>query len=207
MNARSQELLLRGDESYIEILEAARRLFLSQGYHGTSMRAIAREAGNRAVAGIYNHFPTKRAIFEALVERSSPHREVYAVLASIEAQTAPEFVREALRRVLPLVSQHYDFFQLAQIDFREFQGETFLHLFQTQGLPQATTILRRVQALPGLRPEEGIILMRFLSSVLIGYATTERLMPTIMFEQWSKDEWVEKFADLMIYGIAQELTK
>lgn len=39
----------KGDQSRAEILDAARRLFIANGYNGTSMRAIADEAGGRAV--------------------------------------------------------------------------------------------------------------------------------------------------------------
>ncbi|MCD4686835.1 MAG: TetR/AcrR family transcriptional regulator [Anaerolineae bacterium] len=39
------ELSTKGDQARREILMAARRLFVRNGFHGTSMRAIAREAG------------------------------------------------------------------------------------------------------------------------------------------------------------------
>lgn len=53
------------------ILDAALEGFSERGYAGTSIRQIARAAGIRESA-IYNHFPGKRAIFDALFEEGGP---------------------------------------------------------------------------------------------------------------------------------------
>ena len=89
------EPLTKGEQTRAEILSAARRLFLSQGFNGTSMRAIAQEAGGRAVAGLYNHFPTKEAIFKALIEEQNPYGELFAILEDElgRATTVPDYVR------------------------------------------------------------------------------------------------------------------
>ena len=51
------------------ILDAAAEVFARDGLEGTSMRALAREAGYTAGA-IYFHFDSKEAIYAALLERS-----------------------------------------------------------------------------------------------------------------------------------------
>jgi AcrR family transcriptional regulator len=51
------------------ILEAARRVFEMHGLEGASLRAIAKEAGYTAGA-IYFHFPSKEAIYAALLTES-----------------------------------------------------------------------------------------------------------------------------------------
>lgn len=55
------------DERADQILTAARKCFLEQGYFATKMDAIARESG-LSKGGIYFHFSSKREIFRALVE-------------------------------------------------------------------------------------------------------------------------------------------
>lgn len=47
------------------ILDAAERLFATEGYHGTSIRAITKEAGVN-LASINYHFGSKEALLEAL---------------------------------------------------------------------------------------------------------------------------------------------
>lgn len=54
-------------ETRRHILEAARRLFIARGYAGTTMEAIAREAGV-AVETVYAAFGNKRAILARLVD-------------------------------------------------------------------------------------------------------------------------------------------
>ena len=49
------------------VLTAATRLFVRKGFHATSMREIAAEAGV-SVAGIYHHYPGKEAILVALMD-------------------------------------------------------------------------------------------------------------------------------------------
>ncbi len=49
------------------VLDAARELFLAHGLRGTSMEAIARQAGV-AKPTLYAHFPDKDAVFLAILE-------------------------------------------------------------------------------------------------------------------------------------------
>ena len=53
----------RGERTRAEIIQAAHDLFIQQGYHGTSMRQIAGQAGI-ALGGLYNHFESKEACIQ-----------------------------------------------------------------------------------------------------------------------------------------------
>jgi AcrR family transcriptional regulator len=182
---------------------AAMHLFLTQGYNGTSMRAIAREAGDRSVAGLYNHFPTKQAIFGALFEEYNPYEEFFSTLESIQAETSAEYVDAILRTMMRIMVKHYDFIQLIQIDFREFQGATMQRILMSV-LPRGFAFIERIQNLPGLKPEEGIFLVRFIGSVIMGYVLTEHLAPKGLFETWSVEQWAQKFSQFVLYGIAEQ---
>ncbi|MCC7450554.1 MAG: TetR/AcrR family transcriptional regulator [Anaerolineae bacterium] len=191
----------KGDRAQAEILEAAKHLFLSQGYNGTSMRAIAREAGDRAVAGLYNHFPTKRAIFTALIQTCNPCEALLTTLESIPTDNGATFVNQALVQIMGLMLKHYDFIQLAQIDMREFHGETVWGLVQAI-MPRAFAIIQRVQAFPDVRPEETLMLLRYFASVVIGFVLTHQVLPPQLLEQMSAEAWAEKFAQFILYGVA-----
>jgi len=195
-------LSTKGDQARAEILEAARRLFVSQGYHGTSMRAIAREAGDRAVAGLYNHFPTKEAIFKALIEERNPYDDLFAALetALADARTAPDFIRAALRRVLEIMPRHYDFIQLAQIDLREFGGQTIGAVLEGAVFSRALALIQDVQGLPGLKPVDGMVWLRMVASLVIGFMVTEQIAPFAGFDRYSHEAWANKFADVLIHG-------
>jgi AcrR family transcriptional regulator len=196
-------LSTKGDQARAEILEAARRLFVSQGYHGTSMRAIAREAGDRAVAGLYNHFPTKEAIFKALIEERNPYDDLFAALDSAleDARTAPDFIRAALHSALEIMPRHYDFIQLAQIDLREFGGQTIGAVLESAVLPRALGLIQQVQGLPGLKPIDGLVWLRMLASLVIGFMVTEPIAPFTGFHRYSHAEWADQFAAVLIHGV------
>ncbi len=53
-----------------QILEAALRVWMRQGFHGSSVEELAREAG-LAKGTLYLYFPTKDAILDAIVRRYS----------------------------------------------------------------------------------------------------------------------------------------
>jgi len=69
-----------------EILSAALALIADQGFHGTSMRQIARKVGVRESA-LYHHFPNKQELFAAMVNELGP-----AAAASIAHQLDPELL-------------------------------------------------------------------------------------------------------------------
>ena len=54
------------DRSVAAILDAALDLFAAKGFFGTSLRDVATAVGVRESA-LYNYFPGKHALFEALI--------------------------------------------------------------------------------------------------------------------------------------------
>ena len=54
----------------LKIFETALKLFAQQGYKATTMRQIAKEIGIQQSA-IYNHFKSKEAILDAIIEQLS----------------------------------------------------------------------------------------------------------------------------------------
>ena len=89
----------RGERTQAEIIQAAHRLFLNHGYHGTSMRQIAVEAGI-ALGGIYNHFASKEDIFIAVLVEGHPFHDVMPALLSAEGETIEKFIRDAATRMV-----------------------------------------------------------------------------------------------------------
>jgi AcrR family transcriptional regulator len=63
------------------ILDAAESLFASRGFEGAAMRDIAAGA-NLNPASLYNHFSSKQALFEAVLERGL--RPLFVVLDTLE---------------------------------------------------------------------------------------------------------------------------
>ncbi|NPB09417.1 MAG: TetR/AcrR family transcriptional regulator [Thermodesulfobacteria bacterium] len=107
-----------------EILEAALKVFSRKGYHRASMQEIAAEA-DFAVGTIYRFFPSKKALYEALVleEISRFHQQMMLVF-----RHPPDDPLEALKAVishrLQLVREHFSFIRmyLAELWEARFRG-------------------------------------------------------------------------------------
>jgi AcrR family transcriptional regulator len=94
----------KGERTALRIMDAAERLFARQGYPGTSLRDIAAAAGLRE-PGLYNHFPSKEALYSAVLERSlRPMEERIARL--LEAPVAPADVMRLPIEMLHLNAEH-----------------------------------------------------------------------------------------------------
>lgn len=72
----SGETLTKGQRTATRIMDVAEALFARQGYDGTSLRQIAKQAGIRE-PGLYNHFSGKQNLYEAVLHRAlTPLTEV-----------------------------------------------------------------------------------------------------------------------------------
>jgi len=56
---------LSGEERRAAIIQAVRRVFAEKGFHGTTTRELAEEAGV-SEALLFKHFPNKEALFSAM---------------------------------------------------------------------------------------------------------------------------------------------
>lgn len=90
------------------ILEKSLELFSTKGYDSVSVGEIAKAVGIKAPS-LYNHFPSKQAIFDAIVEETAAHYEKdtgeiaihvqdvkqdYATFSCITADALAEKVRQ-----------------------------------------------------------------------------------------------------------------
>jgi AcrR family transcriptional regulator len=113
------------------IEEAAKQLFIRQGFHATSMRKIAARAGT-SLGNLYNYYPTKEAILGSII--SKYQRVVDERLRSIFDQIDDPLNADDLKRfarlVKQMVNEHHDFWLLMYIDVLEFENRHFRKMFE-----------------------------------------------------------------------------
>lgn len=117
-----RDVISKGELTRESILEGAYQLFLRQGYHGTSMRQIAEEAGI-ALGGIYNHFSGKEEIFTAVLEAYHPIHEIVPVIQASEGATIEEYVRNAAMGMMTALERQPGFLNLIFIEIVEFNSQ------------------------------------------------------------------------------------
>lgn len=79
---RRQPLQARSKERVERILDAAERLFAEVGYEATTTEAVA-ERAETSIGGLYQFFPNKKALFDALADRH--HQNIRVALDGILA--------------------------------------------------------------------------------------------------------------------------
>ncbi len=91
-----------------EILDAALELFAATGFHGTSMRDIARAAGVRE-SGIYHYFASKEALLDAVIfEQGADQRPLVGPPALPRFEGDASELEDFLVRMLIQVSARFE---------------------------------------------------------------------------------------------------
>jgi len=94
------------------ILDTAERLFAARGVEGVAVRDLAREMGITA-SSLYNHFPGKQALYDAVLERGlGPIVETVAV--AWQDGLGPERVHATLDRLTAHLARHPHLARLLQ---------------------------------------------------------------------------------------------
>ena len=80
---------MRQEDTKQKILDEALRLFSERGYDAVSVGEIAQAVGVKAPS-LYNHFPGKQAIFEAIVESTAARYEADTGKIDLHVQDAAQ---------------------------------------------------------------------------------------------------------------------
>jgi AcrR family transcriptional regulator len=135
------------------IERAALRAFTRRGYHGTSVRDIARIAGV-SIGNLYNYYRTKEEIFSAVVRRYEEHIEHLRlqVLGAVDDVFDAQQLSRMAGGIRQIVYENPDYWRLMYIDVIEFGSRHFAHTFRSlaQGLRKRMgRRLERYSAKPG----------------------------------------------------------
>lgn len=187
--------LPRGEQTQAQIIQAAYRLFIQNGYHGTSMRQIAQEA-NLAVASLYNHFSSKEQIFIAVLERYHPIFEILPKLAQMDAPDVPEFVRRAAQYIAAHLDQRQDFLNLFFIELVEFRACHIPQMIE-KNTPLLTSFIQNfVAKKSNLRPIPPFVLARAFLGMFFAYYVTRFIAgnnPTLGGDAHELDDFIDIF--------------
>lgn len=189
----------KGETTRDLIVQAAYELIIEQGYHGTSMRQIAQNAGI-ALGGIYNHFSSKEEIFKAVITDYHPYHQFVPALSAAEGETIEELFKHAVGNLMPILLERKDIFNLMFIELVEFKGSHVPELFDEFFPPLLTFVQKLGQAQGELRDLTPPSLIRAFSSLMLGYMLTGQLLADQLPEQ-SNDQSLQDFVEIYLHGI------
>ena len=196
----------KGEQAISSILDAAETLFLSKGFNGTSMRDIAQEAGYKSVAGIYNHFSDKEAIFTGLIAARSPYEEIYRTIQELDVETQQEFIGRVFLTLTDMMQKHSNFVRLVLVDYLEFNAEHIQKLIE--GFQQQIfSIYAKFENASELRQDfPPVVFMRIIGIQIFGYMMTSLIMPHHLLEMLSEEQWKAVIMDILANGLFKEST-
>jgi AcrR family transcriptional regulator len=198
----NEEVPRKGEVTQARILDAAYPLFMTQGYHGTSMRQIAERAG-LTMGGVYNHFASKEDIWIGVLFERHPYRAILPVLRSIQSTTAEEYVRTAAYQLVGELNRHKDLLHIMFIELVEFNGAHVPALYE-QIAPEVQTLLSIVHIDDArLRPISLPVLVRSFLGFFFSYYITEAMMPPSLRNMMGSNA-LDAFIDIYLYGVLAE---
>ena len=182
-----------------QILLAAQNLFIEQGFHGTSMRQIAQDAGI-ALGGIYNHFPSKEKIFEIIFKENHPYHDVLPILEQAQGDTPEALVRNAALRMLQALQSRPHFLKLLFIELVEFKGIHLAELMANVFVRGVALIEGFLEENPRLRPLPAPTLLRSFLGLFVSFYFAELMLdPSGSPHRYQLN--FEHFIEIYLHGI------
>lgn len=192
------------------ILEAARHLFLRQGYHATGMREIARESGI-SLGAVYNHFSSKEEIFAALLDQRNLYAAINEGLSRAHGETVADLLESGFAEVMAMLQGRGDFPLFLFIDVLEFQGRHVAQLV-SQVIPnllgyfqrlyevgQRTGEMRDVPPALLARSYFGFIMSSFIIENALGV-----LFPSVKTTPLHVENWQQGTVDILLHGVLKD---
>ena len=102
---------LPADQRRLQLLDVARNRFAEQGFHATSMDEIAEAAGVTKPV-LYQHFPSKRALYVELLDDTGRELLGHLADATSRAGSGRERVELSFRAYFNFVASNPDAFRL-----------------------------------------------------------------------------------------------
>jgi AcrR family transcriptional regulator len=184
------------------LLDAGRRLFVKHGYHGTSMRQIARGA-SLALGGVYNHFAGKEDLFATVLLESNPYLGVVAALDAARGETAEALIRDAAERMLAALGDQPEALHLMFVEIVEFKGRHFPQLFERL-FPRTLGFAQRLSQSNGaLRDIPLPTLIRTFFGFFFAYFMTEWLMGEQLSQGLTRDAF-DDFVEVYLHGVLMQ---
>ena len=198
-----KELPNKGERTRAAIIDAAYTLFVQQGYHGTSMRQIAKEA-DLALGGIYNHFDSKEAVFKGVIVAHHPFVTVVPRLEHLEDDSTEELFRRAARLFVHEMQRQGGLFNLMFIEMIELDGRHMPELVNIV-LPSILRFQQQVAASHqgSLRAQTPVAFFRsFIGTVVAYYMMNELLAGTAVLQLDSLS--IDDRMDIYLHGLILE---
>jgi AcrR family transcriptional regulator len=186
------------------ILAAAAKLFTRQGFHGTSTRDIAAEAGV-SLGNIYNYFPTKESIFVSLLATYEKEyfRPDQPLIKALLETSFPDNIEELGFASRDTIEKFSTYILLIYVDVVEFGAKHVARIFANMRAGYAQAIkVRGASALEKIAPDvDPVAALMMVSWNYYNYFVMEKLFKVKGHYGLPDTEAVKLFARVFKRGI------
>lgn len=192
-------------ENQRRIMEAALKLFATQGFHGTNIREIAERVGI-STGAIYTYYPGKEAIFESLVRtyRARVDQWLKRTCASLTSPLSKSDLKRLAAEVREMLYADPEYLLLIYIDVVEFQNQHFAETFRNvpeQFRRLMGPVLRQTKQEAGWRGEDPAVVLASVYLYFFTYASIEKLYRGNRHLGVSDEQAADRLADLLCRGL------
>jgi AcrR family transcriptional regulator len=186
-----------------QILDAAAVVFAAKGFHPTTIRDVARQAGI-ADGTIYNYFENKSALLLAIFERmrATIIQDMPPIPGDLDLHT---FIRTMISH--PLMALKQDNFALFRIVISEMMVDEELRARYYQQILEPTLAMAEADfvkqaAQHGKSPEDARLILRAISGMILGLMLEHTMGDPTLAEHWAK--LPDLLADLILNGLTAQ---
>lgn len=170
-----------------QILSAARRCFIDNGYHPTRMDDIAKEAG-LSKGGVYFHFKSKREVFDSLVQEE--FERTMAFLDEVAGSDQP--IAEKMQRLGAHYLQYFQsapdaprfFVVMGEMALRDDELSRGLLEKQTQMIDAVARLIDQGIEEGVLKPVDSKVVAAILKALLDGVEALQALNYPLDFNRY-----------------------
>lgn len=192
-----------------QILEAAFEEFASQGFAGATIKRIAQRAKLASQALIYWYFPTKEALFQAVLTRSLPITQVVNDATELLDQP-PEQVLPRLARAYLAMADHPAALRLVRLFAPEMlRRPEIAELLGGRVIGRVLTFIERYLArqveLGRLRPHDTRVSARAFIGMTLPLLGGKLFLHTLEVEDLADDDYIGAIVALFLRGLQAEV--
>ena len=190
-----------GEATRQALIEASYRLFTSRGYHATTMRDIAADAGITA-GSIYNHFADKDQMIKEVLLVYHPIMKVLPVLQKVEGQSVTALIHDSARRMIEAIDASPGILNLMYIELVELNGRHMETLMSSM-FPVVQGFLAKIYSQDAkIRPQDPLVFFRLFVGMLLGYSLTRAAIANAPNKQGQTAPLTD-FIHVFLYGVLE----
>ena len=187
-----------------QILDAAAKVFAEKGFHPTTIKDIAVEAGI-AHGTIYNYFENKTALLLGIFDRMKASIIQEHIPLAIDEIDFRTFIRTFI--YLPLMGLKKDNFALFRIVISEMMVNEELRTLYYKQILEPTLLLaepyfQEQAAKRGLNPADASLTIRAISGMVMGLTLEYIMGDSTLTAQW--EELPDFLTDLIFNGLKKD---